>query len=83
MPRTALAFARLRGISMSRRPPLTATPAVLPHVWSDLPGDLQQRAVRLLAQLAYVQVRPQASRATQEVRHGHRTQQSQDPSRPS
>jgi hypothetical protein len=68
---------------MSRPLSPTATPVVLPRIWSDLPSDLQQRAVRLLAQLAYVQLRPQVSLATQEVRYGHRTQQSQDPSRPS
>jgi hypothetical protein len=83
MPPTVLAIALLRGTSMSRPPPPTATPLVLPHVWSDLPSDLQQRAVRLLAQLAYVQLRPHASLATQEVRHGHRSQQSQDSPGPS
>lgn len=61
----------------------TATPLTLPPVWSGLPGDLQQRAVRLLAQLAYAQVRQQAPLAIQEIRNGHCTQQSQDSSRPS
>ena len=68
---------------MSRHPPPTEMSRVLPHVWSDLPSDLQQRAVRLLAQLAYGQLRPQASSPTQEVRHGHSTHQSPNPSRPS
>jgi len=61
----------------------TATPIALPPVWSGLPGDLQQRAVRLLAQLAYAHLRQQAPLPTQEIHHGHGTQQSQDSPRPS
>ncbi len=68
---------------MNRPPPPTESLALLAHVWSGLPSDLQQRAVRLLAQLAYVQLRPQASLSTKEVRHGDTTQQSQDAARPS
>ena len=68
---------------MSRHPPPTETPVTLPHVWSGLPSDLQQRAVRLLAQLAYAQVRQHTHLATQEIHHGHPAQQSQDSPRPS
>ena len=56
----------------------TATPIALPPVWSGLPGDLQQRAVRLLAQLAYAHLRHRASLPIQEIHHDHRTQQPQD-----
>ena len=68
---------------MSRHPPPTEVSSVLPHVWSDLPSDLQQRAVRLLAQLAYVQLRPQALLPSQEIRYGDPAHQSEDSSRPS
>ena len=68
---------------MNRPPPPTETPVLLAQVWPGLPSDLQQRAVRLLAQLAYVQLRPQAFLATKEICHAHATQQSQDSSRPS
>jgi hypothetical protein len=68
---------------MNRPAPPTETPRAVAHVWSDLPGDLQQRAVRLLAQLAYGQLRPQASLTPQEVLNGHPTHQPQDSSRPS
>ena len=68
---------------MSHPPPPTETPALLAHVWPGLPSDLQQRAVRLLAQLAYGQLRPQASLTPQEVLNGHPTHQPQDSSRPS
>jgi hypothetical protein len=68
---------------MNRPPPPTETPVRLAQVWSGLPGDLQQRAVRLLAQLAYVRLRPQASLHTRETRHDDPTHQPQDPSRPS
>jgi hypothetical protein len=63
---------------MSRPPPPTETPALLAHVWPGLPSDLQQRAVRLLAHLAYAHLRLQASLPTKEVRYGHPAQQSQD-----
>lgn len=59
------------------------TPATLPSVWSGLPGDLQQRAVRLLAQLAYTHLRQQAPLPIQEIHHDHGTQQPQDSPRPS
>ncbi|MCE9564583.1 MAG: hypothetical protein K8U57_21325 [Planctomycetes bacterium] len=52
------------------------------HVWSDLPDDLQQRAVRLLAQLAYAQLRQTTQRPTQEMNDDHPTQH-QDSPRPS
>lgn len=68
---------------MSRHSLPAETPSVLRHVWSDLPSDLQQRAVRLLTQLAYVQLRPQVLLPSQEVRYGHPTHQPEDSSRPS
>jgi hypothetical protein len=68
---------------MNRRPPKTETPALLPHVWSGLPGELQQRAVRLLAQLAYARLRRQAQLPTQEIHHDRPTRQPQDSPRPS
>jgi hypothetical protein len=68
---------------MSRPPPPTETPVTLPPIWFGLPGDLQQRAVRLLAQLAFAQLRQQTQPSTQEIHHGPFTQQSQDSSRPS
>jgi hypothetical protein len=68
---------------MSRPPPPTEPPVTLPPIWSDLPGDLQQRAVRLLAQLAFAQFRPQTQPSIQEIHYGPLTQQSQDSSRPS
>jgi hypothetical protein len=68
---------------MNRPPPPTETPVLLAQVWPGLPSDLQQRVVRLLAQLAYVRLRPQASLSPKEIRHADPTHQSQDSSRPS
>jgi hypothetical protein len=68
---------------MNRQLPLTATPVTPPPVWSGLPGDLQQRTVRLLAQLAYAHLRHQAPLSTQEIDHGRLTQQPQDSPRSS
>lgn len=68
---------------MSRYPPSTVTPFALPPIWSGLPSDLQQRAVRLLAQLALAHFRQPSQLATQEIYHDHSTQQSQDSPRPS
>lgn len=68
---------------MSRQTPSVPMPAVFPPIWSGLPSDLQQRAVRLLAQLAYAQFRQQLSQATQEIDHGYFSQQSQGSSRSS
>lgn len=68
---------------MRRHLPPTETPVTRPPIWSGLPGDLQPRAVRLFAQLAYAQLRQQAPLSTQEIHHGHGTQQSQDSPRPS
>lgn len=68
---------------MSRQPPPPQTPVTFAPIWPGLPSDLQQRAVRLLAQLAYAQFRQRASLSTPEICHGHFTQQSQDSSRPS
>jgi hypothetical protein len=44
---------------------------------------LQQRAVRLLAQIAYAQLRQHTDQPTQEINHDHFTQHAQDSSRPS
>lgn len=63
--------------------PFRVTPQVAStHVWSDLPDDLQQRAVRLLAQLAYAQLRPTTQQHPQERNNDHPAQQ-QDSPRPS
>jgi hypothetical protein len=59
------------------------TPLLLPPIWLGLPSDLQQRAVRLLAQLAYTHFRHGSPLSTPEIDHGSFTQQSQDSSRPS
>jgi hypothetical protein len=68
---------------MSRHPP-PSEPAILrPAVWSALPGELQQRAVRLLAQLAYAQLRQQPLTTTQEICNDNFTQHTQDSPRPS
>jgi len=64
--------------------PLPADPPVfLPPVWSNLPSDLQRRTVRLLAQLAYAQLRPHRSLTAKEIHHGQRTKLPQDPPRSS
>jgi hypothetical protein len=68
---------------MKHQPPPVPMPAVFPPIWSGLPSDLQQRAVRLLAQLAYAQFRQQLPQATQEINHGYFSQQSQGSSRSS
>jgi hypothetical protein len=63
-------------------------PRVTPHapgvpVWPDLPDDLQQRTVRLLAQLAYARLRQTAATPAPESNDDHPAQQPQDPARPS
>jgi hypothetical protein len=68
---------------MSRQPPPPLTPVTFPPIWPGLPNDLQQRAVRLLAQLVYARFRQHAPLSTQETCHGDFTQQSQGSSRPS
>jgi hypothetical protein len=68
---------------MSRQPPPSPTPVPFSPIWPGLPSDLQHRAVRLLAQLAYAQFRQHVSLSTQETYHGHFTQQHQGSSRPS
>jgi hypothetical protein len=57
--------------------------AALPHVWSALPNDLQQCAIRLLTQLAFAHFRQHTLSSTQEIQHDHATQQLQDSPRPS
>jgi hypothetical protein len=57
-------------------------PAVPPDAWSALPGDLQQRAVRLLTRLAFTRFRQHAQTPAQETCHDHTTQY-QNPARPS
>jgi hypothetical protein len=66
---------------MSRHPPRTDPAVAGPHVWSELPGDLQQRAVRLLAQLACARLRWHIQPPTQEANHGRPAHQPQDPPR--
>lgn len=68
---------------MNHHPPRITPHAVSNHVWSDLPDDLQQRAVQLLAHLAYARHRQTTQQPTQERNDDHPTQQPQDPSRPS
>jgi hypothetical protein len=55
--------------------------ATLP-IWSGLSRDLQQRAVRLLAQLAYVRVRAQVPSSGKETIHDRTPQRHQDSPRP-
>jgi hypothetical protein len=68
---------------MIRQPPPPQTPVAFVPIWPGLPSDLQQRAVRLLAQLAYAQFCQPASPAIQETYHGNFTQQPQGSARPS
>jgi hypothetical protein len=68
---------------MSRQPPPHEPARVGTPIWSALPGDLQQRAVRLLAQLAFAHFRQQPPSSTQEVHHDRAPQQPQDSPRPS
>jgi hypothetical protein len=68
---------------MSRDPSPFPTPVPVPPIWPGLPSDLQQRAVRLLAQLAYAQFRQHVALSTQETCHGHSAQQPQGSSRSS
>lgn len=68
---------------MSHRPPRITLHAPGTPVWPDLPDDLQQRAVRLLAQLAYAQLRQTTHQPALESNDDHPAQQSQDPARPS
>lgn len=63
-------------------PPPAESLAAVAHVWSALPSDLQQRAVRLLTRLAFAHFHQQAPSSTQEIHDDHPTQ-SEDPSRPS
>ena len=83
MPLAALATWLPRGTSMSRQAPSLQAPGTLPPIWPDLPSDLQQRAVRLLAQLAFAQFRHDIQVSTQEIDHDHCTQQPQDSAGPS
>jgi hypothetical protein len=57
--------------------------AATTQVWCGLSSDRQQRAVRLLAQLAYAQVRSHAPLSAQENPHVHAPQQRQDSPRSS
>jgi hypothetical protein len=68
---------------MSRHPPAPETSSALPPIWFGLPSALQQQAVRLLAQLAYAQLRRHAQNFTPEIHHDHSPWQPQDPPRPS
>jgi hypothetical protein len=68
---------------MSHQPRSTATFVAPEHIWSDLPSDLQQRTVRLLAQLAYARLHRHTESIIKETHSGNSTQQPQDPGRPS
>jgi hypothetical protein len=68
---------------MIRQPPPPQTPVASAPIWPGLPSDLQQQAVRLLAQLAYAQFCQHASPTIQETDHGNFTQQPQGSARPS
>ncbi len=68
---------------MSRQPLPAPPPVTCPPIWPGLPSDLQQRAVRLLAQLAYARFRHHLAVSTQETYHGHSSQQSRGSPRPS
>jgi hypothetical protein len=68
---------------MNHRPPRVTPHASGVPVWPDLPDDLQQRAVRLLAQLAYARLRQTAHQPAPESDDDHPAQQSQDPARSS
>lgn len=68
---------------MSQQPSLREPSVAIPPVWSALPSDLQQCAVRLLTQLAFAAFRQQLSSLPQEIDHDHATQPRQDSPRPS
>jgi hypothetical protein len=68
---------------MNRQPPPAPPPVTCPPIWPGLPSDLQHRAVRLLAQLAYTQFRQRVASNTQETYHDYFPQQPQDSPRPS
>jgi hypothetical protein len=57
--------------------------AATTEVWSGLSCDQQQRAVRLLAQLAYARVRTRAPVPAPEDFHVHASEQRQDSPRSS
>jgi hypothetical protein len=64
---------------MIHPPPLANPVGVHAPIWSALPSDLQQRAVRLLAQLAFAQFRHHAQLTPQEADRATAPQQPQDP----
>jgi hypothetical protein len=68
---------------MSQQPSSSEPSVAIPPVWSALPSDLQQCAVRLLTQLAFAHFRQHPSSSTQEIDHDHATQPLQDSPRPS
>jgi hypothetical protein len=68
---------------MSRQPSRTEPGVAATHVWLGLSTDQQERAVRLLARLAYAQVRTQAPQPAQEDHHGDTPQYDQDSPRAS
>jgi hypothetical protein len=73
----------LRGISMTHHSASADCRVAVPPIWSGLPRDLQQRTVRLLAQLAYVQVRAQGPSSGKETIHDPTPHQRQDSPRSS
>jgi hypothetical protein len=68
---------------MNRQSLPPPTPVAFPPIWPGLPSDLQQRTVRLLAQLAYAQFRQHLALSSQETQHGNFAQQPQGSPRPS
>ena len=68
---------------MTQPPPLADPVGGHAPIWSALPSDLQQRAVRLLTRLAFAQFREHSQSPTQENDHDRDPQHPQDPARPS
>jgi hypothetical protein len=67
---------------MSPFPLPSEPPTVPPDAWSALPGDLQQRAVRLLTRLAFAQFRQHSPSTTQETCYDRNARHPQDPAGP-
>ena len=49
------------------------------HIWACLAKDLQERAIRLMAQLAFNLVAAQSDWSVEEPDHAHPSQQPQNP----
>jgi hypothetical protein len=66
---------------MTHHPPRIDRPVATNQVWSDLSLDLQARAIRLLAQLAYARARAHLQPPVKETKHGDSPQHLHDSSR--